>query len=100
YPTDLYPLSLHDALPILRGWRRRVGLKQRLQERLRTFQRLRAARGLERFPVLAPSGNPCDSVERTARLALCDSDPAATPPERQRSEEHTSELQSRENLVC
>src|SRR5215475_15953523 len=50
--TEIYTLSLHDALPIFRWW-------------------VRAHSGRHRSP---------------ARLG--------------RSEEHTSELQSRENLVC
>src|SRR5215475_16105773 len=58
--TEIYTLSLHDALPIsppLRPSRARL--------------RLRAAPALSRSPI-----------------------------RRARSEEHTSELQSRENLVC
>src|SRR5215475_15815767 len=55
--TEIYTLSLHDALPIYPGRR-------------------------DRLRVSAPAGRP-------DRLRLLD-----------RSEEHTSELQSRENLVC
>src|SRR2546428_8790123 len=64
--TEIYTLSLHDALPIYRqgsgGQRRRV------------------SQALTRQP------------RRSAQ------DPAADP--HQRSEEHTSELQSRSDLVC
>src|SRR5207302_6929328 len=59
-PTQIYTLSLHDALPILR----RPACPPRL-------------------PPAAPP-----------RRANCGR------PDRARSEEHTSELQSRENLVC
>src|SRR5690606_41693579 len=66
--TEIYTLSLHDALPIFRG---------------------DPGRGM------AP---------RAARLVstTCAGDAKIPSPARagQRSEEHTSELQSRENLVC
>src|SRR2546422_1533976 len=58
--TEIYTLSLHDALPIYRG-----------------------ARG--------------DPVADGARAAACRPRGA---PRRRRSEEHTSELQSRLHLVC
>src|SRR5690606_41786578 len=68
--TELYTLSLHDALPISRGRRRR-----RLRDR-------RARPGARHR-----------RAARDHRAAL----PGVRPG---RSEEHTSELQSRENLVC
>src|SRR2546430_16631488 len=65
--TEIYTLSLHDALPISEGQRRTAGLEAREERavlaRPRGYQDLRG------------------------------------PPE-QRSEEHTSELQSQSNLVC
>src|SRR5437667_3982980 len=70
-PTELYTLSLHDALPI---------------------SRREGARGLEP----APEGRRRDHVDRRteARQPVArDADPA-------RSEEHTSELQSHHDLVC
>src|SRR3712207_8144088 len=63
--TEIYTLSLHDALPIFRPRRRRRHGRQ-------------PAAALESDPV---------------RLAL-------PPPPGPRSEEHTSELQSRQYLVC
>src|SRR3712207_7874078 len=62
--TEIYTLSLHDALPISR-----------------------AARWTPRTSSSPPS--------RAARSAA-----SARPPTRSRSEEHTSELQSRQYLVC
>src|SRR5436309_4892624 len=62
-PTEIYTLSLHDALPIC----------QRGQAGIRS-----AARPFSRLAVYARP----QSAAKT------------------RSEEHTSELQSRENLVC
>src|SRR3712207_9049681 len=69
--TEIYTLSLHDALPISAGVRRGDG------------RRRASAAGLPRLLQLrgpAPDG-----------LALHDAS---------RSEEHTSELQSRQYLVC
>src|SRR5690606_41932799 len=81
------PLSLHDALPILK--RDLVGLAQRVQPV--DVQRI-AARV---FAVAAELDEASDDTDvgtlgeqRDLRL------------EAVRSEEHTSELQSRENLVC
>src|SRR5436309_5356734 len=69
--TEIYTLSLHDALPIF----------------------LRQA-GRDRRPRAAADVLPCR--RRAARTRLGGGGPAGA----RRSEEHTSELQSRENLVC
>src|SRR2546430_11583525 len=83
--TEIYTLSLHDALPIWLGGEGRIGL---------------------------PHGRPGFGTQRAADAALlaCGDDIlmlAADPDvanERrllpERSEEHTSELQSQSNLVC
>src|SRR5438067_7996005 len=75
-PTEIYTLSLHDALPI---WRRRAAARRVRGRRLRRpGPRRRVGRGRR-------------------RVKWC----AAVPPGcRDRSEEHTSELQSRFDLVC
>src|SRR5438874_12924472 len=65
--TDIYTLSLHDALPISR---RSAAGHHHARQRFRESQR----------GVLLPRGG-------------CESGPL-------RSEEHTSELQSRRDLVC
>src|SRR3712207_8890419 len=77
--TEIYTLSLHDALPI---WRRGGG-GQRGAELLEvktdeTERSLRVEDGQEQ---VSPSFRRCRSQE-------------------ERSEEHTSELQSRQYLVC
>src|SRR2546430_6692465 len=64
--TEIYTLSLHDALPIFAQWR---GVRQ-----LRTHRRRSLRRG--------------DHELRAAQLV------------HDRSEEHTSELQSQSNIVC
>src|SRR5690606_41301476 len=92
--TQLYSLSLHDALPI---WPRRRA--HRRSERPRAARagaprgdtrRPAADRGGARMPCRAGGGahDPRDRRELPAAAAGG------------RSEEHTSELQSRENLVC
>src|SRR3712207_9034475 len=78
--TEIYTLSLHDALPIYAGDGRRAqrrpalrpGLRRRAHRRHRG-ETVRRARGGHRHR------------------------PGAHP---RRSEEHTSELQSRQYLVC
>src|SRR2546422_6189841 len=69
--TEIYTLSLHDALPISRRGAARAG-----------------ARGRRRLPRAAAAG-------RAPPVG-----PAAAGVRTLRSEEHTSELQSRLHLVC
>src|SRR3712207_8149311 len=76
--TEIYTLSLHDALPILQRELALLGLGE-LRERLG-----RAAVG---------------RAGEDAVVALADAY-RAYARERPRSEEHTSELQSRQYLVC
>src|SRR5204862_7877756 len=71
-PPELYTLSLHDALPISPGAARRAGRRRR-------------ARGRSHGHRESPSGRSSGSGPRGAA---------------RRSEEHTSELQSRRDLVC
>src|SRR5206468_5119327 len=97
-PTlDFYTLSLHDALPILRV----VPIHDRMIEAVRAGKRVVRlkggdpfvfGRGAEEAEVLRQAGIPFEIVPGvTAALGA-----ASTP----RSEEHTSELQSRSDLVC
>src|SRR5436309_5069167 len=73
--TEIYTLSLHDALPIYRNSHRSGGGAARTM----TFVASRRA------PLLYSNAGACFEQPRPCRI---------------RSEEHTSELQSRENLVC
>src|SRR3712207_7115590 len=81
--TEIYTLSLHDALPISASRSRDPRLCARP---LRNH-----ARGLipQSVSSRAPAGKPCRS--RKAVIG---------PARFHRSEEHTSELQSRQYLVC
>src|SRR5438067_6203211 len=67
--TEIYTLSLHDALPI--------------------FEEVRLA---DQILLSAPEGRQVRVVEQHVATALGD--------QNRRSEEHTSELQSRFDLVC
>src|SRR5690606_41415565 len=83
-PTRFYTLSLHDALPISRRVRRSL---------LRATARGGArARGVGRLAV-----EQCRGAGHRQCAAYRHPQARGT---RGRSEEHTSELQSRENLVC
>src|SRR2546427_7141317 len=66
--TEIYTLSLHDALPILIHRSGQIGMRER------------------------------DSAKRTIAKGVAGSRFTVQPEER--SEEHTSELQSQSNLVC
>src|SRR5256886_17151117 len=78
--TEIYTLSLHDALPIWRRLRAGDGLPPPHRERARQVR---------------PTGSEARHRPRLWRH------PTPPPHRRQgRSEEHTSELQSQSNLVC
>src|SRR3712207_7403497 len=81
--TEIYTLSLHDALPIsVDGW---VVLAERRGPGLERGRRPQSDRG----------GRVDAVVGGHRAVGLLDDDPVAP-----RSEEHTSELQSRQYLVC
>src|SRR5204863_8853907 len=92
--TQLYTLSLHDALPISSH----SGMKRNLCEPIRTTSFvIRSRRGsistsltYVPFVELWSIRMKRRSSGRKTRSAWCD----------ERSEEHTSELQSRRDLVC
>src|SRR5690606_41730469 len=85
--TDIYTLSLHDALPIYRG---AVVVPRRGPARL---GRLLPVLGRARHTG-GGDARPGGSRGEDGAAPLSVGDPGG------RSEEHTSELQSRENLVC
>src|SRR5690606_40782129 len=92
--TELYTLSLHDALPIS------VDLHCLGVEG--GDLGLDLALGAEHVAVvLGEAAHPEDAVQRAGRLvAVAAAEFAVADRQVARSEEHTSELQSRENLVC
>src|SRR5690606_41989423 len=95
-PTASYTLSLHDALPILFLAHVLIATLQHLDE-------VPTERRFDRFADLARLQGVHGAFERRHRLA--GREPAQVTALGRggivgRSEEHTSELQSRENLVC
>src|SRR5690606_42016596 len=89
-PPELYTLSLHDALPISwnQGLQPRLNITTGIQPpQPRSQERVHASEaGDEKKPIYEQTvlERIADGLNRTL----------------ERSEEHTSELQSRENLVC
>src|SRR5690606_39476182 len=97
-PTEIYPLSLHDALPIFRPRDpdppdQFIAQTRRAENTQKTvcdtqFRCHASILPVFIFPVRHSHGRNGSYI-------------ALSPPRRgARSEEHTSELQSRENLVC
>src|SRR3712207_7643976 len=85
--TEIYTLSLHDALPIFYASAARRGASGAVQVADRWHLTHNLADALERFAV---------RVLATYRKELKVQDRRTA----RRSEEHTSELQSRQYLVC
>src|SRR5207302_5954630 len=95
----IWPLCLHDALPISSAyepkWRSRIEDETRLAAEpsvippAKTFS---SAPGI----CVSPGATPCPTNSACATEASTSTD----TKDAGRSEEHTSELQSRENLVC
>src|SRR5690606_40352480 len=96
-PTDIYTLSLHDALPISPTVQGKIGRHQQNVADLPVME----LRGFKVTPFqigLFPRQNEI----QYRRVRLEDRFARLLPQIAVdlRSEEHTSELQSRENLVC
>src|SRR5690606_41893770 len=96
--AEIYALSLHDALPILEQL---ATLQSKFDENVLDAtnawsKHIRDEREL--------AGLPAPIVERARSTAAARNEDGwlftLDAPNYQRSEEHTSELQSRENLVC
>src|SRR3712207_8514003 len=88
--TEIYTLSLHDALPIYAAVHRRgVGWRSRAQDPA-AHDRTAPRAHREDAGLVLDRGR-CRGRRSRARVQ---EDP------RRRSEEHTSELQSRQYLVC
>src|SRR5207249_8544148 len=88
--TELSPLSLHDALPISRQIARSLSTAVRRDRRATPRRAAARVRGLIGRESAA-------SLRARTIPSSAGSSPAAG---RRRSEEHTSELQSRFDLVC
>src|SRR5205814_9805514 len=97
-PPGFYPLSLHDALPIFRGLKAAIRIALEVQHLRRQQPPLRQRRRYlfwHRAKILAddervvPDAFQRENAEQIVR-----------PVSNERSEEHTSELQSLRHLVC
>src|SRR5690606_41904104 len=94
--TPTYPLSLHDALPICRGMEYADACL--FEEASACLNRALAA-GADNFETHYCLAGVYKSLERPDKAEThCRLSVERNPGFR--SEEHTSELQSRENLVC
>src|SRR5439155_24879038 len=96
--TEIYTLSLHDALPISR-----TNAPAPRRTCLSNGQGARASRASGR-PACSQASRPPSSWATLVKPSAASLEAACAErlPERQRqrSEEHTSELQSRGHLVC
>src|SRR5207253_7765394 len=92
-----YTLSLHDALPILVAWSNRsVMCSPVFKKRFRKLRKNESALGVAATArACCRAASDCESSP-TRREGI----PSRGPPVENRSEEHTSELQSRGHLVC
>src|SRR5206468_6982638 len=98
--TEFYTLSLHDALPILRKILSGVPKTSQTSARhetLHTGQRLRVRLSKRPRTSILGSLRTFASADIGLSRSLCGSRNGQPPA---RSEEHTSELQSRSDLVC
>src|SRR5207302_9277786 len=89
-PTAFYPLSLHDALPIC------IAMAEIARGADLVVMATHGRTGLRR----AVLGSVAGKVLTTGSVPVLLVSPTASVTTEHRSEEHTSELQSRENLVC
>src|SRR5207249_7690632 len=89
---ETYTLSLHDALPI--SWDEVAGLDEAKDELAEVVDFLRDPARFGRLGARVPKGILLYGPPGTGKTLL------AKAIARERSEEHTSELQSRFDLVC
>src|SRR5690606_41194504 len=98
-PTHTYPLSLHDALPISGECARSARCPLGTNADRLSAVRERSGYLLQPFHLL-PQARLDERTGRTGCLARSALVSGSHRSAACRSEEHTSELQSRENLVC
>src|SRR5690606_40243798 len=93
-PTATSPLSLHDALPICRS-----ALEGKIDPQVVPLPLRLDGQAVDRHgPEVGRRQRHIDRLKIGAQRIANVSRRSTVP--RERSEEHTSELQSRENLVC
>src|SRR5207248_8381474 len=99
-PPELYPLSLHDALPIFHSDAHEVTARPRVHAHLvpRAFDPLDPVDVQEHEPLAVADDEP-RGARRRRRRACRRAERLQQRLEPTRSEEHTSELQSPYDLV-
>src|SRR3712207_9512577 len=86
--TEIYTLSLHDALPICRTlFGSKTTPRSTLRHSFHSRWKIRNAK-------------PAPTILRGTVVTRCNDSSSGLRPPLLRSEEHTSELQSRQYLVC
>src|SRR5690606_40555162 len=96
--SDIYTLSLHDALPIYRLIRQKeIETQQQIEVSRINQQKVTQIAEQDKAVSVARKSEEQSEAEARADKARAE---AVMAEEGVRSEEHTSELQSRENLVC
>src|SRR5205823_13775825 len=97
-PTHLYPLSLHDALPISHSWPAFIVITFEMTILFAGVSALLGMLALNGLPM------PYHPVFNVPRFAFASKDRffliVFSSDKKYRSEEHTSELQSLAYLVC
>src|SRR5690606_41869522 len=92
-PAETYTLSLHDALPIYRACRSAPAARP-IDEALGHQDNFSHEQEFGKAERIVRNQHDADTIGQIAEPCNCHQDA------NRRSEEHTSELQSRENLVC
>src|SRR5690606_40613542 len=95
--SDTYSLSLHDALPILNYASAGAGSPHHLAMELLNAE---LDLGMVHIPYKGAAPSLTDVAGGQVPIMMVDLAAGAGFLQGGRSEEHTSELQSRENLVC
>src|SRR5204863_9793547 len=99
YTTDIYTLSLHDALPISTRFATEGGDRFELAGReLHVADAYGSVSSYERIDPWTPTRDRLQELAGT--YASDEAETVLAVAASSRSEEHTSELQSRRDLVC
>src|SRR5206468_7937614 len=97
--TAISTLSLHDALPILLS-RLAVDRKEQGSGLCKHLLRDAVLRSVEAAEIIGVRALLVHALHDQARAFYAHFDVEPSPTDPMRSEEHTSELQSRSDLVC
>src|SRR5690606_41448841 len=94
HTPEMYGLALHDARPIYAQVQQELKLSDEQKSKVGEV----ATRVREAGPQRGQGGGQADREQLRERMQAMSR--VVAEEEKKRSEEHTSELQSRENLVC